>query len=261
MGTSPAGAPVVAAANPVPAPEAAPAASESATPPPAPVAPAAADSPAPIPDGVPAAPEAKPVPASPTGGVVIPLFREGTDSRRTMVVSIVLAALMVFGGGFAVVRALTRPSAEDVAVEKAVAAAASSPSVAAAAPVEEEPAATPAPTAVPKAPSSSEGAVHDLLALGSAPKAPDGESELAAPRRFRVLPEPGAHPDVIRWVEEARVSGVTVGNPPRALINGRLVRGGALVDPQHGIVFLGLDADRRVLVFRSSGGDVVRLEY
>lgn len=176
-------------------------------------------------------------------------------------VSVTLAALLVFGGGFAVVRALTRPSAADVAAEKAAAAAASDPSLAAAAPVQEEPAATPAPTAAPKVPSSSDGAVHDLLALGSTPKALEVESELASPRRFRVIPEPGAHPDVIRWVEEARVSGVTVGNPPRALINGRLARGGALVDPQHGIVFLGLDAERRVLVFRSSAGDVVRLEY
>ena len=79
--------------------------------------------------------------------------------------------------------------------------------------------------------------------------------------RARVIPEGSAHPDMIRFVEEAKVSGVSAGNPPRALINGRLVRGGALVEPKLGIVFLALDTGRRTLIFRSATGDVVRLEY
>lgn len=229
--------------------------------------PSTAPAPSSAPDGAPAAgvavPEVKPTPAPSAGGVVIPLFPEGSDPRRMTVASIALAALLVFGGGIAVIWFLTRPSPEEIAAEKAAAegVAASSPSAAPSAPRAQDPAVTPAPTAAPRPAASGDAAVVDLLALGSASKVPDLEADLTSPRRFRVIPEADAHPDVIRWVEEARVSGVTVGNPPRALINGRLVRGGALVDPTLGIVFLGLDAERRVLVFRSSAGDVVRLEY
>jgi len=266
-GASPAGVPAVSPAAAAPVAGEAPTTSASAAPTSVAATPAAAPAPYSAPDGSPAAgsaaPEVKPVPASPAGGVVIPLFREGSDSRRTTVASIVFAALLVFGVGIAVIWLLMRPSPEEVAAKKAAVkrVAAAGPSAAPSAPAAQDPAVTPAPTAAPRPAASGDAPVVDLLALGSASKFPDPEADLTSPRRFRVIPEAGAHPDVIRWVEEARVAGVTVGNPPRALINGRLVRGGALVDPTHGIVFLGLDAERRVLVFRSSAGDVVRLEY
>jgi hypothetical protein len=187
--------------------------------------------------------------------VVVPLFREGSDPRKTTLLFIILAAILVFGGGGAVIWLLTRPSPSSVVVSAPV-----TPPTAAEVPTPpsaSDPTAGLSPTPSP----AIHGPVHDLLALGPPPSAQPIESDLANPRTFRVIPEPGAHPDVIRFVEEARVSGVSVGNPPRALINGRLVRGGALVEPNRGIVFLGLDPNRRVLIFRSAAGDVVRLEY
>ena len=189
------------------------------------------------------------------GGVVVPLFREGSDPRQTTLLFIILAAILVFGGGGAVIWLLTRSSPSSVTVPTPV----SPPSTVEIPndPSAADPTAGLAPTPSP----AIHGPVHDLLALGPPPSAQPVESDLASPRTFRVIPEPGAHPDVIRFVEEARVSGVSVGNPPRALINGRLVRGGALVEPKLGIIFLGLDSNRRVLIFRSAAGDVVRLEY
>ena len=199
------------------------------------------------------------------GGVVIPLFREGSDSRKTTLTFIIFAAVVVFGGGISVIWLLTRPSPKEVAASASSAAFPVSPKV-------DAPVATPAVDAAPAtsgsaaaaapAPSPTGGGpVHDLLALGPPPSVHEAEGDLASPRTFRVIPEGSAHPDMIRFVEEAKVSGVSAGNPPRALINGRLVRGGALVEPKLGIVFLGLDTGRRTLIFRSATGDVVRLEY
>lgn len=197
-----------------------------------------------------------PSPVATHGGVVVPLFREGSDARNTTLLFIILAALLVFGGGAAVIWLLTRPSPSPPT------AAASLPSPSPTeAPKESTSAAGPTATPTPTPPPPINGPVHDLLALGPPPSAQPVEGDLANPRTFRVIPEPGAHPEVIRFVEEARVSGVSAGNPPRALINGRMVRGGALVEPKLGIVFLGLDPARRTLVFRSAAGDVVRLEY
>lgn len=197
-----------------------------------------------------------PSPVATHGGVVVPLFREGSDARNTTLLFIILAAVLVFGGGAAVIWLLTRPSPSPATV----AAALPSPTPAAA-PKEPTTVASPTAAPTPTPPPPINGPVHDLLALGPPPSAQAVEGDLTNPRTFRVIPEPGAHPEVIRFVEDARVSGVSAGNPPRALINGRMVRGGALVEPKLGIVFLGLDPARRVLVFRSAAGDVVRLEY
>ena len=241
------------AAAPRPASESAPVA------PPPPAEPVAATPPN---AGLPraAAPSAE---ANAAGGVVIPLFREGSDSRKTTLTFIIFAAVVVFGGGISVIWLLTRPSPEEVTANASSAASPVSPKV-------DAPVATPAVDNAPAASSSAaapapsptgSGPVHDLLALGPPPSAHEAEGDLASPRTFRVIPEGSAHPDMIRFVEEAKVSGVSAGNPPRALINGRLVRGGALVEPKLGIVFLGLDTGRRTLIFRSATGDVVRLEY
>jgi hypothetical protein len=192
------------------------------------------------------------------GGIVIPLFRDGSDSRKTTLAFIVFAAVVVFGGGVSVIWLLMRPSPPEATAKASL-------DVSPVATNEElliVPAAVKeAPVSAAPAPSPTGSGPVDLLALGPPPSSHEAEGDLASPRTFRVIPEPGAHPDVIRFVQEAKVSGVSPGNPPRALINGRLVRGGALVEPALGIVFLGLDPTRRALIFRSAKGDVVRLEY
>ena len=84
----PPGAPVAPAAAPRPTSESAPVA------PPPPAEPVAATPPN---AGLPraAAPSAE---ANAAGGVVIPLFREGSDSRKTTLTFIIFAAVVVFGG-------------------------------------------------------------------------------------------------------------------------------------------------------------------
>lgn len=56
------------------------------------------------------------------------------------------------------------------------------------------------------------------------------------------------------WIDDARITGVVVGNSPRAIINGRLVRPGDVVDGAQGIVFDGLDLERKEVVFRNGTG-------
>jgi hypothetical protein len=48
------------------------------------------------------------------GGVVIPLFREGADARKTTLTFIIFAAVLVFGGGISVIWLLVRPSPEEM---------------------------------------------------------------------------------------------------------------------------------------------------
>lgn len=238
----------------------------------------AAPKPASEPTPVPPPPPAEPLAATPTnggvppaaapaagagvpGGVVIPLFREGDDARKTTLTFIIFAAVLVFGGGISVIWLLVRPSPEEMTAKASLDASPVATKVDAAvtAPVVDK---APAPVSSAAAPApTGSGPVHDLLALGPPPSSLETEGDSASSRTFRVIPEGSAHPDMIRFVEEAKVSGVSAGNPPRALINGRLVRGGALVEPKLGIVFLGIDNGRRTLIFRSATGDVVRLEY
>ncbi|HVU23626.1 MAG TPA: hypothetical protein VHE13_05825, partial [Opitutus sp.] len=62
------------------------------------------------------------------------------------------------------------------------------------------------------------------------------------------------------WVSNARINGV-LGTPPRALINGRTVRAGQIVDEPLGITFVGVDVSRHALVFRDRAGATVRRRY
>ena len=85
--------------------------------------------------------------------------------------------------------------------------------------------------------------VPDMPAVGTAPGpvVPKGPSA-AATKAFRT------------WVDGVQVSGVVSGSSPRAIINGRLVKMGDLVDSSQGIIFDGVDAERKELVFRTNTG-------
>ena len=56
------------------------------------------------------------------------------------------------------------------------------------------------------------------------------------------------------WLAEVRIVGVVAGDSPRAIVNGRLVRPGDVVDASQGIIFDGLDLERKEVVFRTNGG-------
>ncbi len=74
-----------------------------------------------------------------------------------------------------------------------------------------------------------------------------------------VVAAPEAGPELKAFVTHARISGIFQGNPPRAVINGKLTRAGEVVDEGFGIVFDGLDGDRKNLVFKDrTGASVTR---
>jgi hypothetical protein len=63
------------------------------------------------------------------------------------------------------------------------------------------------------------------------------------------------------FVATAKISGVYAGNPPRAFINGRLVRVGEMVDDVQEIYFDSIDAASRSLVFKDARGATVSKRY
>jgi hypothetical protein len=56
------------------------------------------------------------------------------------------------------------------------------------------------------------------------------------------------------WIDGVRITGVLSGSSPRAIINGRLMRPGDMVDASAGIVFDRLDVEGKQLVFRDRSG-------
>lgn len=70
-----------------------------------------------------------------------------------------------------------------------------------------------------------------------------------------------ATPAFRSFVANAKVSGVFQGSPSRAFVNGRLARKGEVVDSGLGIVFDGLDAERKLLIFKDKSGATVSRKY
>lgn len=64
-----------------------------------------------------------------------------------------------------------------------------------------------------------------------------------------------------KWVTEARISGVLQGAQPRALINGRTVRQGDVVDATLGIYFEDVNVEEKYVVFRDQEGALVGKKY
>ena len=56
------------------------------------------------------------------------------------------------------------------------------------------------------------------------------------------------------WINEARVTGVVGGASPRAIINNKVVRPGDMIDATQGIIFDGVDVERKRLIFRTLDG-------
>lgn len=76
-------------------------------------------------------------------------------------------------------------------------------------------------------------------------------------------PEPEMEPSAgfKRFVLEMRVNGVFQGDPPRALINGRTVRPGEFLDNGLGIVFIGIDAEKKLILMRDANGAHMTRKY
>lgn len=63
------------------------------------------------------------------------------------------------------------------------------------------------------------------------------------------------------WVANTRINGVFQGNPARALINGRTVRVGQVVEDSLGITFDGFNIDEKTIVFRDRTGATVTRKF
>ena len=74
-----------------------------------------------------------------------------------------------------------------------------------------------------------------------------------------VAPEP--NPAFVKWSGDLKVTGVYQGNPARALIDGRLVRQGEVIEPIMGVKFAGVDAPRKHIILKDESGAQVRLKY
>ncbi len=70
-----------------------------------------------------------------------------------------------------------------------------------------------------------------------------------------------ASPEFRSFVATAKISGVFQGSPSRAFINGRLARAGDVVEPNLGIMFASVDAERKQLVFKDKSGAIVSRKY
>lgn len=70
-----------------------------------------------------------------------------------------------------------------------------------------------------------------------------------------------ASPEFRTFVANARVSGVFQGAPPRAMINGKLTRAGETTDPTLGVIFEGVDTEKKQLIFRDRAGAVIFRRY
>jgi len=70
-----------------------------------------------------------------------------------------------------------------------------------------------------------------------------------------------ASPAFRAFVANIKVSGVFQGTPARALVDGRMVRQGEMVDPVIGVSFDSIDADKKLLIFKDRTGATVVRKY
>lgn len=72
---------------------------------------------------------------------------------------------------------------------------------------------------------------------------------------------PAASAAFLQWVDTAKIGGVFQGNPPRALINGKIARLNQTVDDDLGITFDGVDAENRQVIFKDKTGATANKRY
>ncbi|HEY8933009.1 MAG TPA: hypothetical protein VIM44_06840 [Rariglobus sp.] len=72
---------------------------------------------------------------------------------------------------------------------------------------------------------------------------------------------PVVSPQFRAWVESVRVTGVITGTSPKAIINGRLVRPGDMIDATESITLDTINAEQKLLVFRSRTGATLSKPY
>ena len=72
---------------------------------------------------------------------------------------------------------------------------------------------------------------------------------------------PDANAAFRTFVANAKISGVFQGSPPRAFINGRLIRAGETIDAALGIRFESVDQSTKNIIFKDTSGATVSRHY
>jgi hypothetical protein len=72
---------------------------------------------------------------------------------------------------------------------------------------------------------------------------------------------PAPNPRFLRYAEALVVSGVFQGEPARALVDGRIIRSGDVIEPMLAVTFLGVDAPAKQLILGDKTGAQVRVKY
>ncbi len=163
-----------------------------------------------------------------------------------------LGAVVVLGGGTLSFLFMRPESAEPVAPIRPAAVPAAVPAVPVTAPVPETPKPPPAPTP----------ARLEIAPLPSSPEMVQAAAtDQAKSAKAAVNAAPVVSPEFRLWTDGVRISGVASGSSPRAIINGRLVRPGDLIDTGEGIVFEGIDVEKKQVMFRNRAGAVAGKAY
>jgi hypothetical protein len=72
---------------------------------------------------------------------------------------------------------------------------------------------------------------------------------------------PQASPEFITYATNLKVNGVLPGNQARAMLNGRLFHVGDTVDADLGVVFAGVDGEKKFFVLRDKTGAELHVTY
>jgi hypothetical protein len=118
------------------------------------------------------------------------------------------------------------------------------------------------PASVPLAPPPIEpvSPLPPIEPLPSLPLPPEPTPEPVDSVQLAPVPVPMS-PAFRAWIDNVRITGVVSGSSPRAIINGRLVRPGDVVDASTGIVFEGVDIEQKQLIFRDRSGSIGNRSY
>ena len=101
------------------------------------------------------------------------------------------------------------------------------------------------------------GSTH--AAVATVTVAPVAVAKPAAPPPPKVAPPPSAEFRTV--IVNLRVNGVFQGAHPRALLNGRLLNAGEILDQTLQVRFMGIDAVHKQLLFEDGAGSVVQRHY
>lgn len=75
------------------------------------------------------------------------------------------------------------------------------------------------------------------------------------------VPNNGASPEFRAWVANVKISGVFQGANSRAFINGQMTRVGDPVDSRLGIIFEGIDPEKKQIIFKDATGATATRKY